>query len=326
VARSPTAPGRTVPLRAVDREVVRRVVAAMPGHPRRALEVLRLLDDPRSSARELAKVVEADDELSNRVLRLANSPFFGLDRPVERARHAVVLLGFGTVRALAASSAMAMILDQRRGGPPGFWAHAATAASSTAVMARHAGVDPADAFAAGMLHDIGLALLYRIDDPLEAMVADAVAGGGDLIAEERKMFGVSHAEVGAMALEEWGYPFEVATAVLEHHLADRPDPRGASAPDEIPEAEETNGVDGDDGLVGPPAVPVAASMTQVLRAGLALAEMVEPNRLGERTPPTSAFEVATGKPRLVLLDEVHEDLRSMTGFLVSQSGHSLIVD
>lgn len=153
--------------------------------------VLRVVEDPRASSGDLARVIEADPALSARVIRLANSPYYGLSRRVGSASRAVVLLGFSAVRALAVSAAYSLLVDDTDLGVPGFWAHSVATAIGASCVARVIGGSMSEAFSAGLLHDVGLGLGADLED---------------------------HAERGAVALESWRFPEEFVAAVAQHHL------------------------------------------------------------------------------------------------------------
>jgi putative nucleotidyltransferase with HDIG domain len=191
-------------------------LARLPAQPLAALRVLELVEQPDASAAEMARLIETDPSLSARVIRLANAPYYGVGRRVSSASRAVVLLGFSTVRALAVSAACSLIAENGRQGPPGYWAHSIATASAASVVARQAGLPPGDAFSAGLLHDLGSALLFRQDATAYASVLARSATVGTLRAE-RESFGQTHPETGAAVLDAWRFPDEFVRAVADHH-------------------------------------------------------------------------------------------------------------
>ena len=200
-------------------------LSRLPAQPAAALKVLRLIENPRSSSADLARLIEADPVLSARVMRLANAPYYGLSRKVASASRAVVLLGFSTVRALAVSAACSLLADDASLGPNGFWSHSVATAAAASVVAAEVGAQAGDAFSAGLLHDIGVALLFRRDRAgyLDLVVrTGASAGGGTaigspLLAAESEALGLTHPEAGAAALEAWRFPPAFVRAVHDHH-------------------------------------------------------------------------------------------------------------
>ncbi len=133
----------------------------LPMRPGAAQRVLQMLEDPDLGADDLARVIETDPALSARILRLANSPFFGLGGTVSSAARAVIVLGLSVVRSLAVSTAAGLFDARARQLPTGFWDHAIAVAAGAGCVALHLGVPKADAFSAGLLHDIGEVLIDR---------------------------------------------------------------------------------------------------------------------------------------------------------------------
>lgn len=195
-------------------------LSRMPAQPAAAVKVLRLVEDPRSSSADLARLIEADPVLSARVMRLANAPYYGLSRKVGSASRAVVLLGFSTVRGLAVSAACSLLADDASLSPTGFWSHSVAVAASASIIAHELGMPPGEAFSAGLLHDLGVALLFRRDRAGYAdLVARAATNPAAILQLEHDELGHTHAEIGATALEAWRFPPTFVRAVADHHQA-----------------------------------------------------------------------------------------------------------
>jgi putative nucleotidyltransferase with HDIG domain len=195
---------------------------AFSAQPAAAEQVLRIVGNPMSGAADVARVVETDPALAARVMRLANSPYYGAPRRVSSTRHAIVMLGFDTVRGLAVSAACSLLDGRVEMGPDGFWRHAITTACAASVIARKVGVSTGDAFSAGLLHDVGAVLLHRRDTAAfaEAMASPSMS---DQVAAEIAAFGVTHADEGAAALDAWAFPPAFVEAVAFHqHGVEQP--------------------------------------------------------------------------------------------------------
>lgn len=190
----------------------------MPAQQAAAVRVLYVADDPRSSASDLAAAVGADPVLTAQVMRLANSAYYGLSGRVRSADFAVTLLGFATVRSLAAASAAGAIGDDAV-IPCDFWQHAAASAAGAAQVSARLGLVRPEAFSLGLLHDIGTAVLCRIDPAafhaIEAEVADPDSRQAVLL--ERKAFGMDHMAVAATVLGSWRFPDELVDTIAAHH-------------------------------------------------------------------------------------------------------------
>lgn len=188
---------------------------ALPTQPAAAEQVLRLIGDRRSSAADLARVIETDLALAARVIRMANSPVYGAARRVANTQHAIVLLGFDTIRGLAASAACSLLDERTYLGPDGFWRHALGTAAASAAVARRVGWSVADAFSVGLLHDLGAVFLHRRDPELFE-IAMSHATMSAQVAGEIAGFGETHAQAGAAALDAWGFPPAFVEAVALH--------------------------------------------------------------------------------------------------------------
>jgi len=188
---------------------------ALSAQPAAAEQVLRIVGNSMAGAADVARVVETDPALAARVMRLANSPYYGAPRRVSSTRHAIVMIGFDTVRGLAVSAACSLLDGRAEVGPDGFWHHAVTTACTASVIARKVGASPADAFSVGLLHDIGAVLLHRRNPEAfsEAMRSPSMS---DIVAAELAAFGETHADEGAAALDAWGFPAPFIEAVAMH--------------------------------------------------------------------------------------------------------------
>jgi putative nucleotidyltransferase with HDIG domain len=202
----------------VDVSALIEQLTELPAQPSAALRVLWLLDDPDCSLADLGKLIEADPALSARVMHLANSSFYGLAQQVSSALRAVTVLGQVTVRALAAVSAGGLLDTGSRTVPDGFWAHSTTCAAGASVVARRMRIAASEAFSAGLLHDIGVALLYRhAPEQYEGVLQFAAIDPDNRLAFERRVFGLDHAEAGAAALKAWRFPEVFVETVRSHH-------------------------------------------------------------------------------------------------------------
>jgi len=119
------------------------------------------------------------------------------------------------VRALAVSAACSLLDGRADLGPDGFWRHAITTASAASVIAGKVGLSTADAFSAGLLHDLGAVLLHRRDAQAFADASEAPTIS-DQVAAELAAFGVTHADEGAAALDAWGFPEPFVEAIALH--------------------------------------------------------------------------------------------------------------
>jgi putative nucleotidyltransferase with HDIG domain len=190
----------------------------LPMRPGAAQRILQMLEDPDLSADDLARVIETDPALSARILRLANSPFFGLGGTVASASRAVIVLGLSVVRSLAVSTAAGLFDARARQLPAGFWDHAVAVAAGSGTVAIHLGVPKSDAFSAGLLHDIGEVLIDRHAPDRAANVRRTAQGDTRRrLTLEQHAFGGDHGEIGASVLATWQLPGAFVDSLRWHH-------------------------------------------------------------------------------------------------------------
>jgi putative nucleotidyltransferase with HDIG domain len=176
--------------------------AGLPAAPGAYGQLMAALGDPETSARDVAEILEQDVGMAAKVLQLANSAFFGRREPITRFDHAVTHLGLGSLAAIALSvGAYQAFRPARHVGTLSIDAlqrHSTLVATIARDLAR-AGPARDAAFAAGLLHDVGM-LVLASEEPAHGA------------AEYER-----HAEVGAHLLNLWGVPHTIVDAVAFHH-------------------------------------------------------------------------------------------------------------
>ena len=202
-------------------ETLRRVVGSLstlPSAPRMYQALTAALEDPNSDVKKLAAIIERDVGMSSRVLKFANSAYFGFVQSVSSIESAIVCLGTTAVRHLALTFEVFNAWGAARG--PAFdqlEMHSLLAAR----IARKMTPDRAQAdvaFAAGLLHDAGrLVLMSRAGDQFGAVLEEARRRHAPLHVVEAEMLGATHAEVGAYLLGLWDLPHAVVEPVALHH-------------------------------------------------------------------------------------------------------------
>jgi putative nucleotidyltransferase with HDIG domain len=190
----------------------------VPTIPVLLLRILRVVDGERASAKDLVELMQKDQALAGRVLRLANSGFFACAREVSTLSRAVMLLGFSTVKNLALGIKIWETLSARGGpGIAALWQHSALVGAAARLIAqRTRGADPEEVFTAGLLHDIGRVIL-RIRFAAIYDRVTGLVGETPLVVREREAFGVDHAQAGAWLGEAWSLPPSIVDAARTHH-------------------------------------------------------------------------------------------------------------
>ena len=206
----------------IDLGSLQQRIAQLPALPRAAAEALALLRDESSGADECARCIGTDQALTARVLRLANSAFYGVPGRVGSVNRAVQMLGKRTLRGALTTvvlSGQFSAIQCEGFRFDGFWRHTIGTAIGAEAIARTCGLDDETAFTAGVLHDIGrLALAAHF--PRETAVMLELARTRDLpwLEAERLALGTDHAEIGASIASHWHFPAAVQAAIAAHHL------------------------------------------------------------------------------------------------------------
>jgi len=195
----------------------------LPTLPAMAFEVIRLLKDEDTTIRQVAGVIEKDQAIVPRILKLVNSAFFGLKSRVTSISHAVIVLGFNTVRsaliALTVIDALPKGLTARGFRAADFWIHALSVATVSRHLIQHSHLAPTeDAFTAGLLHDIGKVVVLRyFPQSFEQIWATAQDEALAFHEAEKKVIGCTHAQVGAWLARRWQLPEVLTEAIRRHH-------------------------------------------------------------------------------------------------------------
>jgi len=195
----------------------------LPTLPRTVLRITELINDPRSSARDLARVITEDQVLTARLLRLVNSAFYGFPQKVTTVTGAVVLLGFDAIRNLLLSTSVFDLFAGKNQTTRQFfetlWDHSLACAVSAKTIGDHLRQDKSEElFVAGLLHDIGkiVELIYLGSE--FSIIVDSVQTQGKTFAQaEFDMLGCTHTDTGQLLARFWNLPVKLTHAIGFHH-------------------------------------------------------------------------------------------------------------
>jgi diguanylate cyclase (GGDEF)-like protein len=196
----------------------------LPSVPGVVMEVLDLSQDPEIGTAKIAKVISRDPALVAKILKVANSAWYGVRREVTTLNQAVNLLGINGTMSLALSFSLVRGLQKKSSETfdhQSYWRRsvvAATAALSAGKFLKSANND--EIFLASLLQDIGMLVLNEAVRTYGKMVASAKLDHNLLVEIERKELGTDHAHVGCWFLEKWGLPGILVSSVSASHGVD----------------------------------------------------------------------------------------------------------
>ncbi|MFA7578239.1 MAG: HDOD domain-containing protein, partial [Candidatus Muiribacteriota bacterium] len=184
-------------------------------------KLLEVTSNPKSSVKDVSKVVESDFTLSANILKIVNSPFYGFPRKITTINEALVILGFADIRNIALSltvfdklsSTGQLDINQ-------FWKHSLGVGVGAKILAEKIKyAKPEEAFICGLIHDIGKIILSEYFQDKFAQIM-AVINSNDVYsweAEESVLDGINHAQIGGWVTEKWKIPQLVTRTVALHH-------------------------------------------------------------------------------------------------------------
>jgi HD-like signal output (HDOD) protein len=200
-------------------------ITNLPTLPQIVVRILQIINDPATSAKEIAHAVSQDPPLSAKILRLANSAFYGMPRSVTSISNAIVLLGTKVIRTIVLSLT---VFDMFPGGRSSlfnrtaFWRHSTSCAFLCRYMAEQLeGVFPfyaEEAFCGGLLHDLGkVAMEQYLHEDFHEAIRHAKAGKISLYDAEKEILGYAHTDVAQWLTSSWELPASIHLAMVHHH-------------------------------------------------------------------------------------------------------------
>lgn len=194
----------------------------LPMLPEVATAALRLTDDPTASARSLETIIEADSAVTAKMLRVANSAYYG-GREVSSITRAVTMLGLDTVRSLILAISYQHLLSGDFGcrlfSKVDFWRHSLAVATASRILGKIKLPSRADElYSIGMIHDVGMLVFERFcPREFDYAIEYARRNGIPVHQAEKRVFGTDHAEVGGLLASKWNLSPAMQAAIEFHH-------------------------------------------------------------------------------------------------------------
>lgn len=196
------------------------VNAKLPPSPGGIMRITTVLRDYNASTAKLAEAINFEPALVTRILRLANSPIYALEKNVATIQQALTAVGTMVVHDIVMMELTSATFSKAINRSPHvqkIWKHSlavALLARELSKMLNNRGTE--EAFVCGLLHDIGKIILLTHDEKAFAEICEGLSEG-EMLREEVERFGYTHAEVGALVARRWGLPEEVCSSIMNHH-------------------------------------------------------------------------------------------------------------
>lgn len=203
-------------------------IDSLPTLPIIVQQLMAEMNDPSSSIKDIAELIERDQSMSSKILKLVNSAFYGFSKRIGTISHATSILGFETVKSLVLGVSVMDTFKIREFNLLAFWEHSIQTASLSAFIAEKLRYPKKDeAFTVGLIHDVGK-LIFMIQSPdiYRKIQTEYLQIGTPLLQLERRYLKMDHAFAGAQVARLWNFPQAYIQAIDGHHnrssLTDQP--------------------------------------------------------------------------------------------------------
>lgn len=192
-----------------------RSIESMPAQAARAFQ---LASDPKAGTTEFVEILEQDEALSARIVRVANSVYFYRGTQVVDIGQAVAAIGLSELRCLISASMLKSLLQGKDKVRTQLWANSVgTALAARMIAPRMMGIDEGEAFLCGLLHDVGKLVMIRAESERYQTALARVNEETDIILAEESVYELNHVDVGSWISDIWNFPDCVRNTVLTHH-------------------------------------------------------------------------------------------------------------
>ena len=191
--------------------------------PHITIQLTKLISDENSTMQDFEKMIKMDPTLVLRILRVANSPYYGLRQKANSISRAVVVIGINNLRNMVVTEGLKKIFKDKKSknafSRNRLWLHcAAVSICSQMIMERIFGLNGEDAFLCGILHDIGMIVEDQTAPDLFYKVCNTYNENSKSITDyEKEIVGTDHCEIGHLLAKNWQLPIEVQEGIQRHH-------------------------------------------------------------------------------------------------------------
>lgn len=214
---------QAAPPETVEAHGAAELLKRIPALPTASAKLLGMMGNPNISLKQISDLIASDGVLTIETLRIANSAMFASRTEIKSLLQALAVLGCEKVKGIVCTIALRNYMGNVLQIPAlkRCWRHNLATAVVADEIASWARVDTADAYTAGLLHDIGRLALIAFDSVKYLQVLDHAASSGEALEDaERAAFKIDHASAGAWLAKLWGLPESLQTVIRNHHADD----------------------------------------------------------------------------------------------------------
>ena len=199
--------------KAVKRKL--RKLEGLPTLPPIVQRLNRMIEDEKTSIHQIADLIEKDQIITTKILRLANSAFYGFPKKVSTIQNALMLLGINIVKVLIITSSIFDIIYKE---DVNLWEHSIGVAACSKILAEKLELkEPQEVATAGLLHDLGKIVEKVSFKEDYKKILELVQNNKDPLKAEKEILGIDHAEIGSFLMKIWNIPDRLIEAVDAHH-------------------------------------------------------------------------------------------------------------
>lgn len=201
-----------------------QLIGDLPAMPHIAAQVMQALAKPNSTPWEIHDLIVKDQSLAARVLKVANSPYYGASRSVSTIKQAIIFMGFDSIASLVMTAVMKDMIAKDSQEGKHLWKHSICCAVAAKYIGGVLGFQRLEeAFLAGLMHDIGKSVLFLQVPGKMRDIALSVNGKQNSLDAERELLGFTHTEVGRLLAQKWRLPLAMEEVLANHHEPDGAD-------------------------------------------------------------------------------------------------------
>lgn len=190
--------------------------------PEITTRIVQVVEDPKSTAQDMHEIVKNDPALATKILKVVNSAFYGLPSQISSLDRAIVMLGLSAVKNIALAASLSRLFKpgmiSEKFSAKDLWTHCISVGVCSRMIADASFGHGEEAFVAGLVHDIGLLVVYQLfPEKLTEVTGKCLQTPQNFCALERQIIGADHQILGAAIAARWKFPPGLRNSIAYHH-------------------------------------------------------------------------------------------------------------